>query len=140
MRVNSGPLNRLLTILLPILLVGGGIALIVLGIQNISKNKTYTETTAVITEMIDQSYYDEGTRVAQYDIQVQFTVDGKTVTAKLDEYRSGFQVGKEVKIKYNPDNPTDIVASGSLSSILLLGLGIVAIISGAVAVIRGRKF
>jgi len=132
--------NRILMRLMPFILLAGGILFIVMGISTFSKKTNYTETTAVITDMVDRSYYDGENHVEAYDVEVEFLVDGKPVKAMLDEYHSGYAVGKEVKIKYNPNDPTDIVAAGGLVVVLQFGLGIVAIIGGLVMLIRGRRY
>ena len=63
------------------------------------------KTQAVITEI--RSYYvnDE----TEYDVFVEFDVDGTTYSGKLNAYEIGFHEGKEIPIYYMEDNPNDFI-------------------------------
>lgn len=113
-----------------------GIILIVCGFYNKNKQDNYTETTAVITKIdIEEGVGDESDT---YNIFVKYTVDDKEYNEKLDESSSSYSVGDEVKIKYNPSDPTDITSSSkwivlicfiagallTLGSGLYLGIGL----------------
>lgn len=107
------------------------------------KNEYYIETTAIV---VDYDYGDDFNNNLGYNeddivaIIVEYTVDGK-VYRQTSDIRSNIveSIGTEVLIKYNPNNPKDIIWVNDESSIILpIGGGIFAIV-GLFIVIRSIK-
>ena len=57
-------------------------------------------------------------------VTVKYTVDGKECTTQLDSDSASYEVGKTVRIQYDPQNPAKITSSK--------GFGVYLMIAGAV--------
>ena len=126
-------------VLVPILFLLGGIVFLVMGCIRLHQKQRYVKTTGEITKI--ESYYTEnaepdGGQIQTYDVTVQFTVNGTTYTAQLDEYRASFEEGGTVDILYDPDAPEKIMYGSTMVTVLQFGLGAVFAISGAFGCIR----
>lgn len=139
-------LSGALGIILAVVFIGVGIFVIVMGVGRIQKMNSakYVETKATITkiETIEVTDTDEpsGTR-EEHEITVEFTADGKKVVTQLNETPKDFYEGMELTVRYNVDNPTDVILPGNGGAYIMIGLGAVAIIAGAVLLLkrlRGR--
>ena len=89
-----------------------GVIMLVVGIivfaSGITKKNTYKTTDAVISKI--DSYSDsDGDR--HYTAYVTYRVPGtsKLNETKLDYYSSSMDVGDTIEVRYNPDNPNEIV-------------------------------
>jgi len=124
-------MKRLFRIITPFLLVGAGVLFIVLGAMNGTKQKSYTETQAVISHIASE--YDATDGSTDYTVYVTYTVDGKEYTdIPLDSYHAGMNEGDTVAIKYNPNNPSEIITAGSLTKLIMIGFGVLVILVGVV--------
>lgn len=81
------------------LLVAGGMYLF-LG----SKTSDYVETDATVVAFEDYVRNDE-TRTRT---TIEYEVDGQLYEARLNEYSSSWQVGQQIDVKYNPDDPYEV--------------------------------
>ena len=120
-----------LTKLLVILgFVAAGIFFIITGIIGIKQDNNWPETTGTIQsiELVHEATDSEDTD--EYEVMVEFKVDGKTYVSDLHNYKDDFEVGKEISIRYNPEAPDAIVLPGK-------GLSIIAIVAGAIMVVGG---
>ncbi len=84
-----------------------GIGLLLFSVSTIKtyseKSKTFTETTSVV---VDYAYDDEGLEA----IIVEYTVDGKAYRKQSNSYSNmPKSKGTKVKVKYNPNNPSDAI-------------------------------
>ena len=61
---------------------------------------------------------------AMYTVYVTYTVDGTDYTELLDSYFPNYEVGKQVEVKYDPENPA-LVRTASV------GFGVYLMIVGA---------
>lgn len=100
-----------------------------------SKGFEKTKATIVAIEELPKEFEDEDT---QFDVTVEYTVDGKTYVEKLDYYSPSFAVGKTVDITYDPNDPTAI-HGGSGFGIYVLIIGAVIIAAVIFSMVRGRK-
>jgi len=97
------------------------------------------KTQAVITEI--RSYYvnDE----TEYDVFVEFDVDGTTYSGKLNVYEMGFHEGKVIPVYYMADNPNDFIYGKRNYFIaiifLIAGIFMLVISGGKVAATVVRK-
>lgn len=69
---------------------------------------------------------------------VEFTVDGQKYGGVLDTWEAGFEEGKEITIKYNPDNPADFHGDVTGMSIFLIIGGAVLAVVDVVLFLAGK--
>ena len=84
-----------------------------------NKNSSYVETMATIVG------HDENSKRLQAVI-VEYTVDGVKYKGTSDIYQSTYQeVGTQVKIKYNPANPEEVIWREDVSKndLIIMGAG-----------------
>ncbi len=119
-----------------------GIIFLLVGINSVGKLNAYTAAKATITRVDESSHYDTVNETTEYEYRVfvEFTVDGKTYNAELGEYAPGYTEGKEIDIKYNPENPNDIISASTFTTYLPVIIGVVALIIGIFFVIRTVLF
>lgn len=118
---NTGPAR----VLVPI-----GIVLIVFGIiTTMFFGGDMIETTGKVIG-VEETVDSENKK--EYDVTVSYTVDGKEYTGTFGGMGSGYNVGDEIKVFYDAENPTTISNTGST---LLFGLGAMAL--GLAALVLG---
>ena len=85
------------------------VALVVMGVGvyvGFFESRGFESTTATIVRIDEEDDVTSAEANAKtYTTTVTYTVDGKAYTEILDTYTSSYKVGKEVKIKYDPENP-----------------------------------
>lgn len=101
------------------------------------KNKTYVAVTAtIINEGKDSTSNDEPV----YYPEVEYTVNGTRYRSKA---KTGSSTRKskntKIKIKYNPDNPEEIIMVNDLSNFVLLILGPMFTVGGIFIAIKAGK-
>ena len=87
----------------------------------------YVDGTATIVSIEEDPNYipdPETSNDVQYITTVKYTVDGKEYTTELNSHAPSYKVGGEVKIKYDPNDPSKITSG--------FGIGIYLMIAGAV--------
>ena len=83
-----------------------------------SQHKDWPKTTAKIVKIEQEVTYDANNDGHdEYYVYVQYTVDGKAYDEELGYHEAGYVEGKEVEIRYNPENPRHIEAA-DISSML----------------------
>ena len=123
-----------------------GIGLIIFGIIMFvinSQNQDYIKITSTVSnvELAQEEYIDsDGNPVsATYNVNVKYTVNGKEYEAVLDNV-SNYNIGDEITIYYNPEDPNQITQTKSLifPIILIIG-GLAAFIGGIISGINALK-
>jgi len=115
-----------------------GIGLLIFSVSTITsyneKNKTYTETTSVV---VDYAYDDEGLEA----IIVEYTVDGKAYRKQSNSYSNmPKSKGTQVKVKYNPSDPSDAIwVNDSTNIVLPLAGGLFALVGIIIVVSSAKK-
>lgn len=74
-----------------------------------------------------------------YTTYVTYTVDGREYTEALDTYVSGYKVGKEVKVKYDPADPATVRSASLGFSLYLMGFGLVLIVLSIVTFLKNGR-
>ncbi len=115
-----------------------GIVLIVLGFVTKHKQSDYTETTATITNI--ETEPGAGDEADSHRVFVKYTVDGKEYNEELDNYKSSYSVGDTIKVKYNPENPSDVTSSGYFVVIILFVIGGILTLGSGIYLIAGTFF
>ena len=122
-------------------LIGAGIILIIFGciVRSFAKdNANYIKTDAVVTktELFEEADEKNNTE-ALYTVDVKYIVDG---TEYVEEYGvfSGYKVGDQVTISYDPKNPAEIAQPGNnkLEGYLFILAGVAALAAGIVSLAR----
>ena len=100
------------------------------------QSKGYEKTTATIISLkeLEKDFDNEDT---EYEVKVEYTVDGKQYSAILDYYSPSFEKGKTVDITYDPKDPSS-VHGGSGFGIYILIIGIVILAVVLFSIIKGR--
>lgn len=98
---------------------------------NKSHAENYLPTKAIISEIRISS--------DSSDAYVNYLVDGKVLTSKLDMYSSDMYEGKKIEIYYDPENPSDItyLEGMRMFTTIFLIVGIVLTVSGLIPFIIG---
>ncbi len=133
-------------IVFAVILLGVGILNIVLGVNRLVKLNAgkYVETQAVITKIETVEVADSdapGGSREEYQLTVEYTVDGKKFVSQLSETPKEFYEGMELTVLYNTDKPTEVVLPGKTGAFIMIGMGVVAILAGVVLFLkrlRGR--
>lgn len=114
-------LNIALLVISAVLLVLG----FVVRANHQKKLAAYTHTTAVVSRITsDSDDSDEDSSSGNKYVYISYEADGKQISdVRLQGAGSSAQVGDEVEIAYNPDDPTDFVAAGSSFGAAVLWLG-----------------
>ncbi|MBQ3704114.1 MAG: DUF3592 domain-containing protein [Oscillospiraceae bacterium] len=113
-----------------------GIILIVFGIILLSfKTDSYLETVGKVTEVYE-TRNAENSQV--YDVTFTFNVDGKEYTGVFDELTEEYKVGDDIKVFYNPEDPTQTTNSklGGIIAPVMIGLGAVALVFGVFKTVK----
>jgi uncharacterized protein YxeA len=124
-------------VFLSVLMMLVGLGLFIFSIYRIidykEKNKTYIETEATVIEYAERD--DD-----QQAIIVQYEVDGKSYTHTADSSSNHPKsIGSKVKIKYNPENPEQMIWSKDISNILLPAVGLLFTVAGIYCIYDNAK-
>ncbi len=87
--------------------------------------ETALETTAVITDIEAYTRRDsEGKKRTDYDVYVEYTIQGQTIREKINSYSSSMYEGQTITVLYSPDNPFDVrVDAGFSAHIVFIAMG-----------------
>lgn len=123
-------------IIIGIVIIIVGIALTVYAGINIfvyyGKSRNYIAADSKVIDY-DYNYTDNGEQLGTSVIT--YTVDGKTYKKKSEHYSSTPDpIGTLVKIKYNPDDPSDIIWLNDKNNFILPIIGILAVIGGVLTI------
>ena len=136
--------SGVLGIVFALVFVAAGIFVIVMGVGRIQKMNSadYVETQATITKIetteITDSDEPGGTRT-EYEVTVEYTVDGKTVVAQLNETPKDFYEGMELTVRYNVNKPTDVILPGNGGAYIMIGLGVFASLAGVFMFLKSLR-
>ena len=132
-------------IIMAIVFIAAGAFCAFMGISRIQKMNSgkYAETQATVTNIETNEVYDSenDTYNTEYEITVEYTVDGEKYVSLLGETPKEFHEGMELTVLYNIDKPSEVVLPGTTGSYIMIALGAVGVIVGIVLLlkkIRGR--
>ena len=90
------------------------------------KSNGYVRTTGTIESFrAEESYDSDMGYVTYYYPTVRYIVDGKAYTGELDISSSPGNIGKEVKVQYDPENPSKVNSYSPGIVLYILALGVV---------------
>ncbi len=130
--------NRLLSIVLPLVFVVAGVFVIFVGVNKLVKlhNNAYTPTSAVI-DHINVIPSGDPQESDTREVYVSYTVDGQEYISLLDEASDTMVTGQALDILYETDHPEKVTMPGSKGSYIMIAFGVVAILVGIISFIRG---
>lgn len=128
-------------LVLAVIILAAGIFNITLGVRKIVKVNTgkFVETQAVITKIDTVEVADSdapGGMREEYSITVEYDVDGVKYVSQLGEIPNEFHDGMELTVLYNIDKPSEVVLPGSGGAFIMIGLGVVGVLAGAVLILK----
>ena len=127
-------IRRIISRFLPIAFVLFGILVIILAFISLHQQNSFTAATGVITNIEE---FTDGVAETTYEVTVDYKIDGKSYTSVMGDYSPDYEVGKEINILYDPDDPSKIVSKGKSHVIYMICVGVVLIIAGAITFLRG---
>lgn len=117
----KGPGLRIFVAIIAVIALAAGVYL------TFFQSAGYVDGTATIVSIVEDPDYipdPDATNDVQYIVTAKYTVDDKEYTTTLGSYDPSYQVGGEVAIKYDPQDPTKLTSG--------FGFGIYIMIAGAV--------
>ena len=127
---NTGPARFFLPI---------GLILIIVGIFLMTRNMdNYVETVGTVTQ-VEEGLNSEDSKV--YDTTVTITVDGKEYTNVIPEMTEEHKIGDQIKVFYDPEDPTQITLSkvGGIVAPIMIGVGVLALAFGLFKTVKAYK-
>ena len=126
--------RKLMALLMAVLFFAAGVFLIFLGFKNSSQQKTFIPVTGVITR-IEAERRPGTTNEYDHRVFVKYrTAEGKEIETELGEYSASFKEGAEIALKYDPADPSNVIAASGTSRIVLFIMGTVGIL-GSFAIV-----
>ncbi len=102
--------------------------------------KGFESTTAVIERIEeDETFVGEDPSDKQYIAYVTYTVSGKEYTEALDSYAPSYEVGKEIKVKYDPADPATVRDASLGFSLYLILIGAALIAVSVFTMVKNRQ-
>ncbi len=96
----------------------------------------YVKGTGEIVSVDKQAGVDSDSE--DYEVTVRFQADGKEYTGKLNNYSPSYKVGKQIGIRYDPQDPSRVTGDSALS-FYLIGVGILILLVVIVSWVRTNK-
>lgn len=124
-----------------------GVIFLIIGLFVAKDEKEFREnalqTTGTITEItVDYIRKTDGKTKKEYDVYIEYTVDGIVYNDRLSYYDSSMHKGQSITLYYNPEDPSDVIGEKTGTGVFILVscffiiLGIVFIIP---SVLSGNK-
>ena len=84
------------------------------------KSAGYVKTTGVVVSLREETQYDTdtGSNRTYYFPTVSYNVDGEEYTGELD-IGSGYSIGEELKIQYDPQDPSKVNSDTPVITIII---------------------
>lgn len=100
------------------------------------QSRGFEKTTATIVK-IEELPRDFENEDQQYDVTVEYTVNGQKYTEKLGQYSPSYKVGDTVEVRYDPNDPSKMNGGGGFG-IYVLVIGVVILAVDIFSIVRGR--
>ena len=112
-----------------------GLMALTVGTVTLFKQSSYEKTTSIITD-IEKIYHAAEENEYEYHVFVKYRAGNETYEEELGYYEDSYEVGKEISIVYNPDNPQSITTASSGFFIYLMIIGPVLMAVGGYLFIK----
>ena len=123
-------------------IIVGAIMLIVgiLVCANVFAYNNKAETTAIVTDFESYKEYSGGKSRTHYKTHLIYKVEGQTYSEVADMYSSSWDIGEEIEIYYDIDNPKNIGSKHTDIALLVIPcLGLLFFGIGTIAMLISRK-
>ena len=114
-----------------------GILATAVGISTLTKHKKYTPVEAQITHVEER--YNESSDEFERSVTVKYMVGRQHYEQELGYWEEGYEEGKQITIRYNEADPTQIVEDSIGFAVYLVIIGPILILLAAVLILRGRR-
>ena len=127
---NTGPARFLIPL---------GLVLVIFGIILLGfKTDNYVETVGKVTAV--EQYIDQTGEETQtlYNVDFDYTVDGVKYSGSFDGMGNAYNVGDDIKVFYDPDDPqsTTNTKSAKLIGVIAIALGAAAMVGGVLTAVK----
>lgn len=116
-----------------------GTAFLVAGIAVLIGHNTFidnaVQTEAEITRIESDSYRRNGKTHTDYDVWVEYEVDGEIYEEELGYYNSSMNEGDIIDVYYDPDNPSDVSSGSKILELIFILIGGVFAVLGVILII-----
>ena len=131
-------INRTLTKFLPLVFIIAGIIVIVFSIHGLHQQDEFSPAKGVIKDIQEYVETDsDGGTTTTYEVTVDYTINGKSYTSVMGDYENGYEVGKEIDILYDPQDPNVIVSKGKGPYYYFIAASILLILYAVFSFLRG---
>lgn len=121
-----------------IVFMAAGILMMLLGVYvGFFRSSGYVKSTGVITHLEEDIDVENGNTI--YIPTVTYTVDGREYTLIIGSRDNANQMGKEVKIKYDPANPAKANEDSPGLVVYLIGVGAVFVAAALFTLWKNKK-
>ena len=124
--------KEIISIIIAIALLAGGIANIVLGVKSAKEIKNFPSVTATVSDIdVEYTTDSDGTTTTNETVYVKYIINGDEYDSVLQYAPGGLTQGEELEAKYNPEKPDYITAATKGSSTIQTVVGAVIAVIGA---------
>lgn len=127
----------LMTYVLPILIIGISVFLFLFSLNKNKKIDVYESTVAEIISIT--SDYDAATEAVNMRVFIKYTVNGREYTAEIDEYKPNYREGMKLDVKYDPQNPYDVLADDKSFGFMNFGIAALFFAVGAFLLVKNIR-
>ena len=98
-----------------------GLILAIVGVAVHINDVNFKESALTTTgTIVDISSYTDSDGDTDYNVVIEFRVNGKKYSGRLNYYYSSMYEGDSLTIYYDPDNPSDFIGEDSVTGIIVL--------------------
>ena len=130
-------MTRLLEKLLPWLLIAAAVLCGWLGVKGIRDRQRFLPATALITEITH--WYGTGEDDDTHVVTVRYTIGGTHYETDLQEYSASMREGKTINIRYDPENPANVVTASYTGVIVSFAMAVVALAAGGILLVKQTR-
>jgi len=141
MRLNSKRANSK-QVVFSIFVIVGLIFLVVGTIicVKVLKYDNIVETTAIITDFEEYKEYANGRTHIHHKTHITYDVEGRSYTNVVQMYSSSWNIGEEIEIYYDVDDPQNVGSKDTDLVLLVIPcLGLVFFALGSITLLASRK-
>ena len=132
-------MKKPIALLMTILMIGLGIAAIVMGIHQLAEKDLYDSTVTATVSDIEEEWNQTGEdSTLETTVYIDYEIDGVTYThVPAPEQKNNMQVGDKVDILYQSQNPEKISGQNITgTSVIFIALGAVVTLVGCITTLR----
>ncbi len=123
--------NRILAILVPVILLAGGIMFVALGLINLNQVKSFPQVDATVTNIEREVGVDPEVSGVDETVTVQYVVNGKSYEEVLQFHEvDKYRVGDVITVRYDPGKPNYVTAGNNKTSIIYMAVGALFAVGG----------